>query len=107
MLIQRIVHHSALRCIRMVLIICGLVLSILLSAPLAYGQTDKSTINRFITLAEGAISAKDAASIAKRRYGGKVLNVKSLGGGNYQVKLLQDSGRVMIVTVSASGRVSG
>ena len=53
-----------------------------------------------------AISKNQAASAAQSKYGGKVLNV-SRKGNSYRVKLLQESGRVRIVTVDAfSGKVT-
>jgi uncharacterized membrane protein YkoI len=51
------------------------------------------------------ISESQAASIARRQSGGKVLKVSSLGKSGYRVKLLLPSGRVTQLTVSASGRV--
>lgn len=49
----------------------------------------------------GELSKSEAAAIAQRKHGGKVLNV-SRSGSVYRVKLLLDSGRVKIVTVPAS-----
>jgi uncharacterized membrane protein YkoI len=43
-------------------------------------------------------SARDAAAIAQARHGGKVLKVTRQGNG-YRVRLLQDDGRVITVTV--------
>ena len=64
-----------------------------------------------IILAQAGISEGQAASIAKSKYGGKVLSVSRSGNGDrviYRVKLLLDSGRVVIVTVDGqTGRVSG
>ena len=54
------------------------------------------------------ISESQAANIARRKRGGKVLKVQALGkSGAYRVKLLLPSGRVTQVTVSASGRIKG
>jgi|GEM_PF-3738451 len=59
-----------------------------------------------INLADGGISAKQAAAIAKRTFGGSVMNV-SKKGSVYRVKLLKD-GRVRIVKVDAmSGSIVG
>lgn len=64
-----------------------------------------------IILAQASISEGQAASMAKSKYGGKVLSVSKSGSGGrvvYRVKLLLDSGRVIIVTVDGqTGRVSG
>lgn len=49
----------------------------------------------------GELSKSEAAAVALRKHGGKVLNV-SRSGSVYRVKLLLDSGRVKIVTVPAS-----
>jgi len=58
-----------------------------------------------LQLADGGISASEAASAAQRRHGGKVLKV-SRSGAVFRVKLLLDSGKVIIVTVDAqTGRV--
>jgi hypothetical protein len=44
------------------------------------------------------LSASEAAAKARALYGGKVLKVSKHGNG-YKVKLLQDSGRVITVTI--------
>lgn len=49
-----------------------------------------------------ASSAAEAAKIAKRRYGGKILKVDTVKTGDgirYRVKLLQESGRVKTVVI--------
>ncbi|WNO09495.1 PepSY domain-containing protein [Teredinibacter sp. KSP-S5-2] len=51
------------------------------------------------------ISEGQAAAIAKQRHGGKVLSVQKQnqnGKTIYKVKLLQDSGRVKIVTINGN-----
>lgn len=51
------------------------------------------------------ISEGQAAAIAKQRHGGKVLSVQKQtqnGKTIYKVKLLQDSGRVKIVTIDGN-----
>jgi len=56
--------------------------------------------------AQGQSSGKKAASLtpaeaaarARARYGGKVIKVQRKGNG-YRVRLLQDSGRVITVTI--------
>jgi len=58
-----------------------------------------------------AISAQQAARIAKNKFGGKVLKVNNSGSKkkpSYRVKLLKDNGHVISVNVDGqSGRVSG
>ncbi len=57
--------------------------------------------------ADKGISKSRAASAAQRQYGGKVLKV-SRSGDRYRVKILQKTGKVVIVTVDArSGKVLG
>lgn len=51
------------------------------------------------------ISASQAGNLAKRKYGGKVLKITTKGG-NYQVRLLLDNGKIINVTVDgATGAV--
>lgn len=57
-----------------------------------------STLN--LELADGEISERKAASIAKAAYGGTVMSV-TRSGNVYRVKLLQE-GRVRIVRVNAN-----
>lgn len=61
--------------------------------------------------AEANVSQAKAAAIAKSKFGGKVLSVSkqnSNGKTVYKVKLLQDSGRVKIVTIDGTtGKASG
>jgi hypothetical protein len=47
---------------------------------------------------QGGLTAQQAAAKAVAAHGGKVLKVTRQGNG-YRVKLLQDSGRVVTVTV--------
>lgn len=52
--------------------------------------------------AEGNLTQKSAAALAKKQYGGKVVNVSSSeenGRKVYKVKLLLDGGRVKMVTI--------
>jgi hypothetical protein len=44
------------------------------------------------------LTAREAAAQAQSQYGGKVLKV-SRAGQNFKVRLLQDSGRVITVTI--------
>ena len=49
------------------------------------------------------VSQRQAASMARKRHGGKVLDVKTIrseGRVVYRVKLLLDSGRVKVVTIN-------
>ena len=58
--------------------------------------------------ATNGINRDEAAKIAKARYGGKILNVSKSSGGSsttYQVKLLQKSGRVKIVSVGSDENI--
>ena len=53
------------------------------------------------------ISAQQAASIVKSRFGGKVLKVQSSGNG-YRVKLVKPDGRILSVSVDGqTGRIKG
>ncbi|WP_236074732.1 PepSY domain-containing protein [Teredinibacter purpureus] len=66
-----------------------------------------SSLNLQLAQATKGVSRSQAANAAQRRYGGKVLSV-SRKESLYRVKLLQDSGKVIIVSVDArSGKVSG
>ncbi|WP_168427277.1 PepSY domain-containing protein [Candidatus Colwellia aromaticivorans] len=52
-------------------------------------------------------STKQAAQLAQRRFGGKVLKVQSQKSG-YRVKLIKKDGHIISVFVDAkSGRISG
>ena len=48
-----------------------------------------------------ALSPSEAASIAQRQHGGKVLAVNSTGGNppNYRVRLLLKGGKIITVTI--------
>jgi hypothetical protein len=48
--------------------------------------------------APARMSAGEAAAIARSRYGGKVLKVTPQGNA-YRIRLLQESGRVITVTI--------
>jgi uncharacterized membrane protein YkoI len=45
------------------------------------------------------LTAKEAAARARAQYGGKVLKVMRAGDNAFKVRLLQDSGRVLTVTI--------
>ncbi len=98
----------------------ALTLLLVLSAPLAlsqatgvlaykdrsYKQEQKPKVKvKSMYSSKKGISESQAASIARRQSGGKVLKVSSLGNSGYRVKLLLPSGRVTQVTVNKSGRV--
>ena len=90
----------------------GLQLAITAScAALGVGTYYQGQSEPISQLAQAAISEGQAAAIAKSQHGGKVLSVsKSNNNGRviYRVKLLLDSGRVIIVSVDGqTGRVSG
>lgn len=76
-----------------------------------FAQNFQSNYGGFVRAADNdaKISASQAGNLAKRKHGGKVLKitpVKSSSGTNYQVKLLLDSGKVIVVTVDGNtGRV--
>ncbi|NMP31216.1 PepSY domain-containing protein [Thalassotalea sp. M1531] len=54
-----------------------------------------------------SISAGQAASMVKAKFGGKVLKVQSSGNG-YRVKILKPDGRIISVFVDGvSGRIRG
>ncbi len=88
--------------------------SLLLSSLLLLGATTAQPAlafnNNFSDLFMGEENQKDsgkgrAAAKAQRQYGGKVLSVrevKSSGEPIYKVKLLLDSGRIKIVTVTGN-----
>ena len=64
-----------------------------------------NTINKLISYRarinnRGGISAKQAANIAQRSYGGKVLKIQR-NGANYRVKLLKKNGHIIWVRVDA------
>lgn len=82
------------------------------SVPAIASENSNAALGVHIqTLAQASISQGQAAELAKSRYGGKVLSVaKSNNGGRitYRVKLLLDSGRVIIVSVDGqSGQIRG
>ena len=60
--------------------------------PVAMAQGSKAKEQRV------QLTARQAAAQARAQYGGKVLKVRRQGNG-YTVRLLQDSGRVITVTI--------
>lgn len=92
----------------MIILTCGF----LACSQVSLAQQGRASEQRFayLQLAQAAngINRDQAAKIAKARYGGKILNVSKSTGGNtatYQVKLLQKSGRVKIVSVDSNGEI--
>jgi len=78
----------------------------LLDAPLAVSGSDPPAPPAMIRLAQAAVSADQAAAIARNRTGGRVLGVDwSDSGGQpvYLVKVLMPDGSIRVVTVAASG----
>ena len=68
---------------------CRILLCSVLSLPL-------------ISYADGNLTQKSAAALAKKQYGGKVVHVSQSeenGRKVYKVKLLLDGGRVKMVTI--------
>ncbi|WP_246439054.1 PepSY domain-containing protein [Teredinibacter franksiae] len=101
-------------------LLTGLLLST--SSALGYSHKDSYFVNNvaveatdqkpFVAnprwqLAQTSISKSEAAFAAKQRYGGKILSVNK-SDNVYRVKLLLDSGKVIIVVVDANtGKVLG
>ncbi|MFT6285508.1 MAG: hypothetical protein ACJA09_000243 [Alcanivorax sp.] len=73
-----------------------LVLFVSLPAAESYAQSQKNNPSKNQTM---RMTTQQAAAQAKSIHGGKVLKV-TRGKGGYKVKLLQDSGRVVIVKVA-------
>jgi starvation-inducible outer membrane lipoprotein len=74
-----------------------LVLAVSLSATDSYAQSQKNPPSKN---QQASMTAQQAAAQAKSSHGGKVLKVTRDRKG-YKVKLLQDSGRVVIVKVGS------
>lgn len=69
-------------------------------------QADTDLKTCLVIAQQGSLSAQQAADIAQKKYGGRVLKIKP-DGKVYRIKLLLDSGRVIQVTVDAnSGKLS-
>jgi uncharacterized membrane protein YkoI len=82
------------------LLLCS---ALLLSAQpsLAMASADR-LFKPFWQLAQNTpLTAKQAAKLAEKKFGGRVLNIKPQGD-NYRIKLLQESGRVIHVIVDAN-----
>ncbi len=78
--------------------------ALLLSAQpsLAMASVDRVFFKPFWQLAQNTpLTAKQAAKLAEKKFGGRVLNIKPQGD-NYRIKLLQESGRVIHVIVDAN-----
>lgn len=81
-------HPARLLCI---LLLAGLALSALPVEPVQAQQGQGAQ-------KQSGLTAQEAAAKARARYGGKVLKVTRKGDG-FQVRLLQESGRVVTVTI--------
>lgn len=79
-------------------------------AGLTHAQTAASASNQSARTAGAQIAAADAAEIVRRQYGGRVMGVKTLqrdGRVIYQVRILQDDGRMRTISVDGhSGKIS-
>ena len=83
-------HPARLLCI---LLLAGLALSVVPVEPVHAQQGQGAQKQK-----QSSLTAQEAAAKARARYGGKVLKVTRKGDG-YQVRLLQESGRVVTVTI--------
>ncbi len=89
---------------RVIAALLALTAAVSVVAAPAYGGDHKHPSLR-MQLAQSEISSDQAASIASRATGGRVLKVKRKGGV-YQVRVLLDGERVRNVSVDArTGRV--
>lgn len=86
-------HRHAMNIRRQALALFFLVLSGSLAAPLGAKQHKGSGSSR-----EGGMSQEEAAQIARKRTGGRVLSVKPAKDG-YRVKVLTPQGEVRYVPV--------
>ena len=61
-----------------------------------------------LSVSAAPLSAAQAAKKAQQQYGGQVLDIKQVRSNNstaYRIKLLQPSGRVKVLIMSAQGRI--
>ncbi|TVZ37803.1 hypothetical protein P886_2148 [Alteromonadaceae bacterium 2753L.S.0a.02] len=86
--------------IKMLLIGLSFLVSVSATAQLSPQEPLAPISPHWVLAQKSEISKSQAAAIAQKKHGGKVLSV-SREGDVYRVKLLQDSGRVKIVTVAA------
>lgn len=89
------------------LLLAGIGLLLSATASHASATAEQTSHQQWLQLADAQakISKGQAARAAQSKHGGKVLSV-SQSGGNYRVKLLKDSGKVIIVIVDGqSGSV--
>lgn len=54
----------------------------------------------------GTLTAAEAASLAQRQYGGKVLDIRLQKNGRYRVKILND-GRIRVISIDRNRRKGG
>ena len=52
------------------------------------------------------LTAAEAASLAQRQYGGKVLDIRLQKNGRYRVKMLKD-GRIRVINIERQRRKGG
>ncbi len=84
-------------------VVISVIVAILLACSSGFTQAageSRGAGNKASASQQTKLSPRQAASKAKARYGGKVLKVTPAGRG-YKVRLLQDSGRVITVTIGA------
>lgn len=77
-----------------------------LGTPLSGMAAERDLTPQSFVPAPAAVTAKDAARLAREQVGGKLISIKpdkKLGG--YTVRLLVDGGRVVKVRVDQQGRV--
>lgn len=71
-----------------------------------YKDITHKASNNFVAPGNSSISAKRAASIARRQVDGRVLAIKPQGReGGWHVRMLAEGGRVVTVTIDPQGRI--
>ncbi len=71
-----------------------------------YTDLTHKASNNFVAPGNASISAKRAASIARRQVDGRVLAIKPrVSEGGWHVRMLAEGGRVITVAIDAQGRV--
>ena len=71
-----------------------------------YKDMTHKASNNFVSPGASSISAKRAASIARRQVDGRVLAIKPRGReGGWHVRMLAEGGRVVTVAIDSQGRV--
>lgn len=94
-------------------LLSALLLLIVAAGPgvaLTHAQSAASTSSQSARTASAQISAADAAEIVRRQHGGRVMGVQTRqrdGRVVYQVRILQDDGRMRTINVDGhSGKIS-